>query len=106
MAATTDSTMRIRLSDERTEEILRRLTGLYAEEFDEELSRFRAERILAFFQKSLGASVYNQAIQDARGFMMERLEDLDATFHEKDELAQQEDGQTPEETAISDGSSL
>ena len=78
---TTDgsSPMRIRLSDDRKEDILRRLTEMYAQEFDEELSAFRAVHILTFFVRSLGPSVYNQAIQDARKFMAERLEDLDAT---------------------------
>ena len=103
MTASTDSSMRIRLYDERKEENLRKLTALYADEFDEDLSRFRAERILGLLQKSLGASVYNQAIQDARGFMMDRLEDLDATFHEKDELGQQIAEPLPSEGAPSDG---
>ena len=81
--------MRIHLSDKRKEEILHKLIKMYAQEFDENLSWFRAEQILRFFLKSLGPSVYNQAIQDARGFMMDRLEDLDATFYEKDEFGQQ-----------------
>ena len=81
--------MRVQLSDERKAGLLRDLTGMYSREFDEELSSFRAEQLLAFFMKSLGPSVYNQAIQDARGFMMERLEDLDATFYEKDDTGQQ-----------------
>jgi len=76
--------MRIRLSDERKGDILSRLTAMYARDFDEELSTFRAEQILTFFVKTLGPAVYNQAIQDARKFMAERLEDLDATFHETD----------------------
>ncbi len=85
-----ENPMRVQLSDERRADILRELTEMYSREFDEDLSSFRAEQILAFFVKKLGPSVYNQAIQDARGFMMERLEDLDATFYEKDELGQQE----------------
>jgi len=76
--------MRIRLSDDRRTEILRRLTGMYAEEFDEELSPFRAEQILSFFVRTLGPPVYNQAIQDARKFMADRLDDLDVTFHEQE----------------------
>jgi len=78
--------MRIHLSEERKSVILRKLTEMYSIEFGEDLSCFRAEAILRFFLKNLGPSVYNQAIQDARGFMMERLEDLDATFYEKDEI--------------------
>lgn len=82
MTTDRDSPMRIRLSDERKGDILRGLTEMHARDFDEDLSAFRAEQILAFFVRSLGPSVYNQAIQDARKFMAERLEDLDATFHE------------------------
>ena len=75
------SPARIRLTDERKAEILRRLTSLFASEFDEKLSPFRAEQILTFFLQNLGPAVYNQAIQDARKYMSERLEDLDATFY-------------------------
>jgi uncharacterized protein (DUF2164 family) len=78
----TNEPMRIRLSESRKESILRSLRSFYAEEFDEELSAYRAERILAFFEKSIGPPVYNQAIQDARGFVMEKLEDLDTEFYE------------------------
>ena len=80
--------MRIQLSEERKADILRKLGEMYDHEFDESLSQFRAEQLLEFFMKRLGPCVYNQAIQDARGFMMERLEDLDATFYEKDDTGQ------------------
>ena len=40
------------------------------------------ERILQFFLEQLEPSVYNQAVQDARGFMQGRLDDLDAEFYE------------------------
>jgi uncharacterized protein (DUF2164 family) len=75
--------MRIRLTDERKSDILRKLTGLYAGEFDEKLSPFRAEQILTFFLQNLGPAIYNQAIQDARKYMTDRLDDLDATFHQE-----------------------
>ena len=88
MNKNSDNPMRIQLSDERKADILRKLGEMYNHEFDENLSQFRAEQLLHFFMKRLGPSVYNQAIQDARGFMMERLEDLDATFHEKEETGQ------------------
>ena len=74
--------MRVQLTDERRAQILEKLRGHYREEFDEELSDFRAEGLLDFFVASLGPPIYNQAIQDARAYMAERLDDLDATFHE------------------------
>jgi uncharacterized protein (DUF2164 family) len=77
--------MRIQLSEERKEDILRRLTEMFHHDYDEDLSRFRAEQILQFFLARLGPAVYNQAIQDACGFMLEKVQDLDATYHEREE---------------------
>ena len=79
-----DDPMRIRLSEERGAAILAQLKDLYSAEFDEELSAYRADRVLNFFVRALGPSVYNQAIQDARKFMLEKIEDLDEEFREKD----------------------
>lgn len=75
---------RFTLSDDRKNGILRRLQEFYRSEFDEDLSDFRAEQILSFFLKFLGPDVYNQAIQDARGFMLGKLEDLDTEFYERE----------------------
>ena len=72
--------MRINLSEDRRNDLIRSLTAFYHSEFDEDLSRFRAEQIVDFFLKALGPVVYNQAIQDARAFIAEKLEDLDAEF--------------------------
>ena len=78
--------MRIRLDEERKSALIRSLQDFFRENFDEELSPFRAQQILDFFMKALGPQVYNQAIQDARGFMQEKLEDLDAEFYEGENI--------------------
>ena len=75
------SPMTIRLSEERRTSILAQLTRFYSEEFDEQLSTFRAEQLLGFFIKRLGPAIYNQAVGDARAFMAKKLEDLDAEFY-------------------------
>lgn len=75
-----DNPTRIQLSDERKQGILKSFIAFYQGEFDETLSEFRAEQVLDFFIKALGPAVYNQAIQDARAFITEKLEDLDAEF--------------------------
>ncbi|TDJ79548.1 MAG: DUF2164 domain-containing protein [Planctomycetota bacterium] len=79
--------MRISLSGDRRQAILASLVAFFAEEFDEELSVYRAERLLEFFVKALGPPVYNQAVQDARGFVQEKLDDLDAEFYEPEDPA-------------------
>lgn len=76
-----DSPVRIDLSKERKQDLLKILLAFYSEEFDEELSSYRAQRILDFFIKALGPPLYNQAIADARAFMSKKLDDLDAEFY-------------------------
>ena len=81
---TSEGLMKIKLSDERRREIIRAFASFYYSEFDEEISEYRAEQILDFFMNILGPPVYNQAVQDARAFISEKLEDLDAEFYIND----------------------
>lgn len=69
--------MAIRLADDRRERLLASIRGFHLEEFDEEISTFRAEKLLEFFLEALGPHVYNQAVQDARAFLQRRLDELD-----------------------------
>ena len=77
--------MRIQLTDERRERMLRSIKKYFAEALDQELGDLAAERLLEFFVKELGAPVYNQAIQDARKFLLGKLDDLEGEFYEPDE---------------------
>ena len=73
--------MTIELDGVRREQLIGRLQAFFLEAFDEEISRFRAEKVLAFSLASLGPQVYNQAVQDARKFMQGRLDDLDGDVY-------------------------
>ena len=77
---------KIELSGERREAFLEALRTFHRESFDEELTRYRAERLLEYFTQTLVPPIYNQAIQDARGFMLDRLDDLDVEFYEPEQL--------------------
>jgi uncharacterized protein (DUF2164 family) len=77
--------MRIRLSDDRRALMLRALRAFFEDELDLELGDLRAARILDFFVRQLGPPVYNQAIQDARAFLHDKLDLLEAEFFEPDE---------------------
>jgi len=80
-----DAPMRIKLSDEGRERIAGELRRFFAQELDRELSEFQAQRLIEFFIRRLGAPVYNQAIQDARGFLLSKLDDLDGEFYEPED---------------------
>ncbi len=79
------SSVRIELSGERRERIVRYARIFFRDELDQELSEFQADRVLDFFVKELGAPVYNQAIRDAHKFLREKLDDLDAEYYEPEE---------------------
>ena len=83
--------MRIKLSDERKDQITDALVDFYASEFDEELSAFRAERVVEFMLRQIGPSQYNQAIADVRKYMAEKIDDLDAEFYEPEALSDRAD---------------
>ena len=77
--------MRIALSDERRGELVDALQRFFAGEFEHEISEYQARRLVDFFIRQLGAPVYNQAIQDARAFLQEKLADLEGEFYEPEE---------------------
>ena len=78
--------MGVTLDDARRDRLIRGLQGLFLQEFDEDLSTFRAEQILDHFLDVLAPQAYNQGVQDARGFMQRKLDDLDGEVHEPEKV--------------------
>jgi uncharacterized protein (DUF2164 family) len=77
--------MRIKLSEERRGSIVEALQRFFVTELDREISEFQAGLLLDFLVRELGAPVYNQAIQDARGFLQDKLTDLEGEFYEPED---------------------
>ena len=69
--------MALALSEERREALTGHLQTLFADEFDEELSVYRAGEIVDLMLSTLAPAVYNQAVADVRAAMEKKLEDLD-----------------------------
>ena len=74
--------MAIELNQPRRDRLVQGIQGFFLEEFDEDVSPFRAEQLLDFFLERLGPQVYNQGVQDARVFLQRKLDDLDGEVHE------------------------
>jgi uncharacterized protein (DUF2164 family) len=85
MARQNPKTGRIKLSDERRSDLIAMIQHFVSSEFDQTLSEFQARNLLDFFVRHLGAPVYNQAVQDVRGFLQEKVADLDVEFYEPEE---------------------
>ncbi|HEX6924685.1 MAG TPA: DUF2164 domain-containing protein [Longimicrobiaceae bacterium] len=76
--------MRIKLSGDRRASILRSIKQHYLDEFDEEISDFRANGLLDFFVKELGPPVYNQGVRDAAAFVQDKLTDIEGEVYERE----------------------
>ena len=74
--------MPIEIEDVRKNQLIRELQSFFLEQFDEDLSTFRAEQVLDFTVAALGPQVYNQAVKDAQKFMQQRLDELDGEVYE------------------------
>lgn len=75
----------ITLSDERRQRLIGQLQTLFAAEFDETLSEFRAEQVVNLMLTTLGPGIYNQAVQDVRGHLQTKLDDLDGEVYVDDQ---------------------
>jgi uncharacterized protein (DUF2164 family) len=70
------------LADDRRSRLVRSLQAFFDDNFDEPLSDFRANELLDFIVAELGPVVYNQGVQDTRGYVLEKLEDLEGEVYE------------------------
>ena len=75
----------IHLDDERRARLVGQLQTLFAAEFDETLSAFRAEQVLELMLTTLGPGIYNQAVQDVRAHLQSKLDDLDGEVYVDDQ---------------------
>jgi uncharacterized protein (DUF2164 family) len=69
------------LDDDRRQQLVEQIQAFHRERFDEELSSFRAAELLEYVLAAVGPQVYNQAVQDARKYMQQKLEDLDGDVY-------------------------
>lgn len=71
----------VELSEERRAALIAHLQMLFSTEFDETLSDFRAGEILEHMLRTLGPTVYNQAVEDVRAHFQTKLDDLNGEVY-------------------------
>lgn len=69
--------MEIKLDPGRRRRAVANIQKLFSTEFDETLSDFRAEAVVDQLLNTLGPDIYNQAVQDVRAHLQDKLDDLD-----------------------------
>lgn len=69
--------------DKDTEEyLLGSIKRFFTEELDEDIGDLKAMRVLEYFTREVGPSVYNQAIADAQTYFQDRVTDLAGARYE------------------------
>ncbi len=72
---------KIILSPERRATLISQIQARFQSEFDESISDFRAGQILDLMIETLGPGIYNQAVQDVRGHLQSKLDDLSGEIY-------------------------
>lgn len=67
---------KIKISEERKEFMRSKVVEYFADERDEELGELASQLILDFFIDELGIEIYNQGVEDAHAYVLDKLEDL------------------------------
>ena len=79
----------IRLSEEEKKRMLEDIVYYFETERDEKLGIIASESILDFFMDTLGKTIYNKALDDARIWFNKRMEMVEVDY---DLLYQRTDG--------------
>ena len=66
----------IQLGPEKQALAVAAIQEFYAGQFGEAVSDFRAEQLVEFFCRDLGPIVYDRALEDAKSWLFEKLQDL------------------------------
>ena len=66
----------LKLSPERRQRLVEQVQTMFARDFDEKISAFRAGEIVDRMTTLIGPGVYNQAVEDVRAHLQGRLDDL------------------------------
>lgn len=66
----------MKISKEAKDEMITAIKRYFLNERDEDLGDLASSLILDFFIEELGPRFYNQGIQDAYGYMQDKIEDM------------------------------
>lgn len=73
--------MFIKIPNDQKEILVENIQQFFVEEGLEEIGRFQAERLIEQMIKELGPYTYNQAIQDARKLVVDKLANLEEDLY-------------------------
>ncbi|CAM4245751.1 DUF2164 domain-containing protein [Bacillus manliponensis] len=73
--------MFMKITNDQKEKLVENVQRFFVEEGLEEIGRFQAERLIEQMIKELGPYAYNQAIQDARQLVVDKLTNMEEDLY-------------------------
>ncbi|KEK23198.1 DUF2164 domain-containing protein [Bacillus gaemokensis] len=73
--------MNVKIPNEKKEELVEQIQQFFEEEDLEAIGRFQAERLIEEMVKLLGPYAYNQAIDDARKLIADKLSNIEEDLY-------------------------
>lgn len=73
--------MTIKLKSEVEEQLIGSIRRYWKQEEGEDLGELRARMFLRFIIEEVGPSIYNQAVQDAQGYMQEKASEMEISCY-------------------------
>ena len=74
--------MAITLTDDTRQPLIESIKRFFKERMDDEIGDLKAILLLDYFMEEIGPTIYNQAIIEARGYMQDKLSDMDGSCYE------------------------
>ena len=71
----------IKLSDEQKKHIISEIKAFYLDVRDEELGIIEEQQIMDLFLEHLAPVVYNKALDDAKRWYMQQMDNLDSDYY-------------------------
>ena len=65
-----------KLTDEQRKKALDDIIYFFENERDEQIGHIAAEQVLNFFQETIGTTIYNRGIMDAKQALQSRVDEL------------------------------
>ncbi len=74
--------MAIEFTDEDRKRIFDALQSYVQEHFEHDIGLLQTEKLFDFLMGMLGATIYNQAIEDAQAYMQAKVIDMEIDLHQ------------------------
>lgn len=75
------NSLRINLSPEEKKKLMDEIKYYFEQERDEQIGIIASESLLDFFMNTLGVSIYNKGLDDAKLWFDKQLDNLESDFY-------------------------